>query len=100
MGTNGNLCVDCPTPGICCHHDAHAYGKWITLDEHCEFWDSKTGKCSIYKQRHRCPWCLTIEQMIEKGTCPKWCPYVKDSAEYQARTDTRIYKFKIIEEEK
>jgi len=70
----------------------------IATDIYCEFFDHDTHKCRIYKQRKYCPWCLTIEQMIEKGTCPKWCPYVKDNPEYQARTDTRVYKFKIVEE--
>ena len=95
MGSNGNLCTQCSTPGICCHQEGTLKGVRIALDECCEFLDLKTHKCSIYKQRHRNPNCLTIEQMIEKGTCPKWCPYVKDNAEYQARTDYRRYNIHI-----
>jgi uncharacterized cysteine cluster protein YcgN (CxxCxxCC family) len=94
-----NLCVKCPTPGICCLREDTAMGKRIAVDECCPFLDHKTHKCSIYKQRHKNPDCLTIEKMIELGTCPKWCPYVKTNAEYQNRADTRIYKYKIIEEE-
>lgn len=99
MGNNGNLCVKCPTPGICCYRETTAYAKRIITDDACVFLDNKTHKCVIYKQRHRNPHCLTIEKMIEEGTVPKWCPYVVNNSEYQARTDIRLYKYKIVEVE-
>jgi len=73
--------------------------KRIAVDEACAFLDGKTCKCVIYKERHWNPRCLTIEQMIKEGTVPKWCPYVVDNAEYQARADVRIYYYDIIEKE-
>jgi uncharacterized cysteine cluster protein YcgN (CxxCxxCC family) len=93
-----NLCIKCPTPGICCYFDVVANEKRICIDNACAFLDDKTRKCVIYKQRYKNPHCLTIEQMIKGGTVPKWCLYVKDNPEYQARIDTRIYKYKIVEE--
>ncbi len=93
-----NLCDQCPTPGICCLREDTAMGKRIAVDEMCPFLDFATKKCSIYRHRHKNPECLSVEKMIELGTCPKWCLYVKDNAEYQARTNTRLYKYKIVEE--
>ncbi len=93
--TKHNLCANCPEPGCCCYFASIIQGLQIKTDEACHFLNEKTGRCTIYSERHRNPDCLTIEKMIELGTVPKWCPYVKDDPEYQARTDTRLYKFQI-----
>ena len=81
--TSKNLCVKCPRPGCCCHQGIMVKGQQLVTDHACPFL-SKKGRC-------------TIEEMIAEGTVPKWCPYVKDDAAYQARTGTRLYDFKIME---
>jgi len=90
-----NLCDQCPEPGACCYYSAPVHGKEIKVDMHCNH--LKNGKCTIYKLRYLVPDCLSVEQSIAKGTLPKWCPYVKDDPAYQARTDTRLYNFAIVE---
>jgi uncharacterized cysteine cluster protein YcgN (CxxCxxCC family) len=96
MIMNGrNLCKDCPKPGCCCHYGAMVKGKQVATDEPCPFLNITMNRCVIYNERHRFPECLTIEQMIEMGTVPKWCPYVVDDVAYQARDDTRLYEFTV-----
>ena len=99
MNKRANLCLECPEPGCCCHYGEIIKGRQVVTDAPCVFLNEKTGRCTIYAERHRNPECLTIEQMIEQGTLPKWCPYVKDDAAYQARIDTRLYHFVIVEKE-
>jgi len=94
--TSKNLCVKCPRPGCCCHQGIMVKGQQLVTDHACPFLSEK-GRCTIYMERHRNADCLTIEEMIAEGTVPKWCPYVKDDAAYQARTGTRLYDFKIME---
>jgi uncharacterized cysteine cluster protein YcgN (CxxCxxCC family) len=95
---NTNLCIDCPNPGVCCYFAAMVHGKQVKTDHPCPYLDTEAGECTIYNQRRRNPECLGLDEMIKEGTVPKWCPYVKDDPAYQARTDTRLYEFKIIEE--
>jgi len=72
-------------------------GQQIATDHHCDFLLVESGRCAIFSDRHMFQECLPIERMIEEGTVPKWCPYVVDDVEYQARADTRLYNFKVID---
>jgi len=98
---NNNLCNICPISirGICCYFyteiidDAQRHWK-ISLSKHpCKYFNTKTKKCKIYKKRHMLnPNCLTIKEMIIKGTVPKECSYVLNDKEYQKRQDIIITK--------
>ena len=98
MVSKKNLCKDCPTPGVCCHYGDIVNGQYIAIDMVCDFLNVDTGQCAIYQQRHLRHECMTIEEMIKQGTVPKWCRYVVDDVAYQARTDTRLYSFIIVEQ--
>jgi len=70
----------------------------VVTDDHCDYLD-EAGRCTIYAERHRNRECLTIEQMINMGTVPKFCLHVKDNRAYQERTDTRLYAFEIVDDQ-
>jgi len=96
-----NLCIYCPPEirGWCCHHEGLVKGFRIVGDDHCEFLDEQTGKCTVYQTRfEKNHDCLTIEEMKKLGTLPRKCPYVQFDSAYQARTDLRLYfnEFEII----
>ncbi len=89
-----NLCNKCPASirGKCCYTSTWITDNnqvhWIvSLSKHpCKYLNTKTGRCKIYKKRHEInPNCLTIKEMILKGTVSKECLYVKDNQEYQKR---------------
>ncbi len=93
-----NTCAACPHPGCCCHFSASVKGREVITDHPCPYL-SPAGRCLIYAERQHNPDCLSIEEMIKFGTIPKWCLHVRDDAAYQARTDTRLYDFKIVEDD-
>lgn len=95
--SDDEACLGCPTLGACCFYGARVCGKDIMTDHHCPLLDTETGLCMDYKNRRkvRGKECLTVEEMIEQGTVPRWCVYVKDDKEYQERVNTRLYKFDI-----
>lgn len=95
-----DLCEKCNRRGCCCFSSTFINGLEVVTDWACRYLDMETRKCTVYAHRHELNLdCLTIEAMIKFGTVPKSCPYVANDLEYQARTDIRLYDFKIIGEE-
>ena len=91
-----NLCNKCPVSirGRCCYFsteiiDNNQNHMKISLSKHpCKYLNTKTGRCKVYKKRYEMnPNCLTIKEMILRGTIPKNCLYVKNNQKYQRRKD-------------
>ena len=90
-----NLCLKCRVRGICCFEEAVIKGIRVITEHPCKFL-TKKGKCKVYRNRYqRRKDCLPIEKMIEFGTVPIECLYVKDKEYYSKRKDRRYYHFKI-----
>jgi hypothetical protein len=77
--------------GKCCYNFVKIGGIGIhDPNAACKYLNRKSGRCRIYADRHEmCPNCLTIEEMYIVGSFPPGCPYVKNDAVYQARSNTR-----------
>lgn len=87
--TDNNLCLKCSIRGRCCYFHTFINGHQVETDEKCEFLKDN-GLCAIYSERKRNPYCLSIEQMIEKGTLLSDCLYIKNDDSYHKRKDRRI----------
>ena len=94
VAESDNLCLKCLIRGRCCYYHIFINGFQIEIDEHCEYL-KENGLCSIYKERHRNPYCLSIEQMKMQGTLLSNCLYIKDDKEYLKRKDRRIARERI-----
>jgi uncharacterized cysteine cluster protein YcgN (CxxCxxCC family) len=76
-----NLCRRC---GKCCYIKMKFGRVSIFTNKHCEFLDTNTNLCTVYKDRfEKKPGCLTIEQAIALNALPNDCPYVKDIEGYE-----------------
>ena len=76
-----NLCNKCPSDirGLCCYHSYYdGQDNFILFP--CEYLSKKTRRCTVYKKRFKKKkGCLTVDDMLKQGACPKGCLYVKES---------------------
>ncbi|MFX1236325.1 MAG: hypothetical protein ACFFAS_20340 [Promethearchaeota archaeon] len=93
--SDDNICLRCPIRGRCCHFHTYINGFQVETDEACSFLKDN-GLCSIYKERRKNPYCLSIEEMKKQGTLLPECLYIKNDSKYLNRTDRRIPRESII----
>ncbi len=76
------ICNQC---GKCCYIKTMIGDKPIFTRNHCEYLDTNSNLCTVYKDRfQKKPGCLTIDQAIKSNSLPDSCPYIKDIKNYQA----------------
>jgi uncharacterized cysteine cluster protein YcgN (CxxCxxCC family) len=70
--------------GRCCYYKVIVDGRVVYTPYPCQYLDTKTNLCTIYKDRHTInPDCLTVEEGIRLEVFPADCPYVKDIKGYK-----------------